>query len=92
MPEVDFELDELDADERISRDFYRHIAVHEDMLVPLAEHHTASAEHSYYVLFDRTATYGHPGDPQYVAVHLHRDHEKRTFDFEQAPLPLPSMA
>ncbi|MCZ0997587.1 hypothetical protein O1M63_04645 [Streptomyces mirabilis] len=92
IPEVDFDVDELDADEQISRDSYRQVQVREDMLLPLAEHHTAGGEHSYYVLFDRTATWGHPGDPQYVAVHLHRHHEKRTFDFEKAPLPLPSMA
>ncbi|MCP3821416.1 hypothetical protein NLX86_25960 [Streptomyces sp. A3M-1-3] len=92
MPEVDFELDEFDSDEQIYLAFYRQVAVREDMLVPLAEYHTASGVHSYYVLFDRTATYGHPGMPQYVAVHLQRDQEKRTFDFEQAPLPLPAMA
>lgn len=92
MPEVDFKLDEFDADEQMCRAFYRQVAVEADMLVPIAEHHTASEEHSYYVLFDRTATYGHPGDPQYVAVHLQRDRGKRSFDFEQAPLPLPAMA
>ncbi|MEU9735248.1 hypothetical protein [Streptomyces sp. NPDC048002] len=91
-PEVDFDVDELDADEQIHRDFYRQVQVNEDMLLPLAEHHTAGREHSYYVLFDRTATSGHPGIPRYVAVHLHRHHEKRTFDFEKAQLPLPSMA
>ncbi|MFG3043172.1 hypothetical protein ACGFYZ_40370 [Streptomyces sp. NPDC048330] len=92
MPEVDFELDEFDADEQICLEFYRQVAVHEDMLVPLSEHHTADSGHSFYVLYDRTATYGHPGVPQYLAVHLRRDHEKRTFSFEQAPLPLPAMA
>ncbi|MFF8918277.1 hypothetical protein ACF08M_34520 [Streptomyces sp. NPDC015032] len=92
MSEVDFKLDEFDADEQMCRAFYHQVAVHEDMLVPIAEHHTADGEHSYYVLFDRTATYGHPGDPQYVAVHLQRDREKRSFEFEHAPLPLPAMA
>ncbi|MEU2131791.1 hypothetical protein [Streptomyces sp. NPDC018352] len=71
--------------------FYRQVGVHEDMLVPLAEHHTADGA-SYYVLFDRTATYGHPGIPQYVAVHLQRDREKRSFDFGHSSLPLPAMA
>ncbi|MFJ6574029.1 hypothetical protein ACIQNU_42200 [Streptomyces sp. NPDC091292] len=89
--DVDFGLDEYDADEQIYLDFYRQVAVREDMLVPLAEHHTADGD-SYYVLFDRTATYGLPGDPQYVAVHLHRNQKKRTFAFEQSPLPLPAMA
>ncbi|MEU5833044.1 hypothetical protein ABZ820_05040 [Streptomyces diacarni] len=92
MPEVDFALDDLDADEQITLAFHRQVAVHEDMLVPLAEHHTADGVHSYYVLFDRTATWGHPGVPQYLALHLHRDLDKRTFAFEQCPLPLPAMA
>ncbi|MFG2800483.1 hypothetical protein [Streptomyces pseudovenezuelae] len=92
IPQVDFELDDFDADEEKYLDFYRQVGVHEDMLVPLAEHHTPGGAHSYYVLFDRTATYGHPGMPQYVAVHLKRDREKETFDFEQALLPLPAMA
>ncbi|MEU6231409.1 hypothetical protein [Streptomyces sp. NPDC047042] len=90
-PEVDFNVDRLDADEQTLLDFYLQIQLREDMLAPLAEHHTTSGAHSYYVLFDHTATWD-PGVPQYVAVHLHRHHEKRTFDFEHAALPLPSMA
>ncbi|WP_167501661.1 hypothetical protein [Streptomyces malaysiensis] len=90
IPQVDFELDDLDADEEMYLDFHRQVAVHEDMLVPLAQHHDGA--HSYYVLFDRTATWGHPGMPQVLAVHLQRDDEKRTFSFEQAHLPLPAMA
>ncbi|MFJ5265499.1 hypothetical protein ACIQAC_34035 [Streptomyces sp. NPDC088387] len=92
IPQVDFELDDFDADEGRYLDFYRQVAIHEDMLVPLAEHHTSTGAHSYYVLFDRTATYGHPGMPVYVAVHLKRDRENETFDFEQDRLPLPAMA
>jgi hypothetical protein len=92
IPQVDFELDDFDADEEKYLDFYRQVAVHEDMLVPLAEHHTPNGADSYYVLFDRTATYGHPGMPQCIAVHLERDRGKETFDFEQALLPLPAMA
>ncbi|MFF6772766.1 hypothetical protein ACFY8W_04295 [Streptomyces sp. NPDC012637] len=92
VPEVDFELDEFDADEQICLEFYRQVAVREDMLVPLAEHHTADGVHSFYVLYDRTATYGHPGALQYLAIPLRRDHGKRTFSFEQASLPLPAMA
>ncbi|MFE9367798.1 hypothetical protein ACFYNN_34620 [Streptomyces sp. NPDC006978] len=89
-PQVDFELDDLDADEEKYLDFYRKVGVQDDMLVPLAEHHDGG--HSYYVLFDRSATWGHPGMPQVLAVHLQRDFKKRTFSFDQAPLPLPSMA
>ncbi|MFJ2509887.1 hypothetical protein ACIQJX_26625 [Streptomyces griseoviridis] len=89
-PQVDFELDDLHADKERYLDFYREVGVHEDSLVPLAAHH--DGPNSYYVLFDRSATWGHPGMAQVLAVHLQRDHEKQTFSFEQAPLPLPAMA
>ncbi|MDH2388599.1 hypothetical protein QCN29_07335 [Streptomyces sp. HNM0663] len=90
LPAVEFDVDDLDADEEVSLEFYRQVEVRSDMLVPLAEHHTGV--HSYYVLFDRTATWGHPGMPQYVAVHLLRDQEKETFTFEKELLPLSVMA
>ncbi|MFG2924246.1 hypothetical protein ACGFYA_22420 [Streptomyces sp. NPDC048305] len=89
-PEVNFAVDDLDADKEKYLDFYRKVAAHEDELVPLAEHRDGA--HSYYVLFDRSATWGYPGMPQVLAVHLQRDHENGTFSFEQAPLPLPVMA
>ncbi|WP_031185623.1 hypothetical protein [Streptomyces sp. NRRL F-5635] len=89
IPHVDFALDDLDSVEERYLDFHRKVAIHEDMLVPLAQHH--DGPHSYYVLFDRAATWG-PGMPQVLAVHLQRDYEKQTFSFEQAALPLPAMA
>ncbi|MFJ7528015.1 hypothetical protein ACIQ1S_24180 [Streptomyces griseus] len=90
--EFDFHVDHLDADAEKSRDFYRHVSLHQDSYVPLAEHHSANGARSYYVLFDRSATYGHPGDPHYLAVYLRRDQEEATFDFEYAQLPLVPMA
>ncbi|MEU9189203.1 hypothetical protein AB0D14_32605 [Streptomyces sp. NPDC048484] len=90
LPQVNFDLDDFGADEERYLDFYRKVGVHEDMLVPLAEHHDGA--HSYYVLFDRTATWGRPGMPQVLAVHLQREYGKQAFSFDQAPLPLPAMA
>ncbi|SCD27997.1 hypothetical protein GA0115242_100522 [Streptomyces sp. SolWspMP-5a-2] len=89
-PRVDFEVDDFDSDEKRYLDFYRTVGVHEESLVPLATHN--DGPNSYYVLFDRSATWGHPGMPQVLAVHLQRDHEKRMFSFEHAQLPLPAMA
>ncbi|MFE1197258.1 hypothetical protein ACFW6E_31590 [Streptomyces olivaceoviridis] len=86
-----FRVDGLDA-EQTSMSFYQVIGVKDDMLDPLAEHHSADDARSFYVLYDRAATWDHPGVPQYVALYLQRDHQKRTFRFEQTPLPLPSMA
>ncbi|MFF3501158.1 hypothetical protein [Streptomyces sp. NPDC003247] len=72
--------------------FHRAIGVKDDMLDVLAQHHTTDDTRSYYVLYDRTATWDHPGRPQIVALHLRRDHQSRTLRFEQETLPLPSMA
>ncbi|MER5202219.1 hypothetical protein [Streptomyces sp. NPDC002825] len=91
IPVVDFDLDDFDADEEVLLDFDRHVGVG-DMLTPLAEHHSADGVHSYYVLFDGSVTWGMPGMPQLMALHLQRDREKRTFTFEGERLPLPAMA
>ncbi|MFH9957451.1 hypothetical protein ACH4OX_25010 [Streptomyces roseolus] len=91
IPVVDFDLDDFDADEEVLLDFERQVGVG-DMLTPLAEHHSADGVHSYYVLFDGSFTWGIPGMPQLMALHLQRDREKRTFTFEGERLPLPAMA
>ncbi|MEU9445823.1 hypothetical protein AB0D42_34110 [Streptomyces sp. NPDC048304] len=85
-------MDDLNADEQISAAFFRLVGVNEDMLVSLAEHHSTDDARSFYVLYDGSATWDHPGVPQYVGLHLQRDQERRTFRFERATLPLPSMA
>ncbi|KUN02133.1 hypothetical protein AQI95_29115 [Streptomyces yokosukanensis] len=91
LPDTDVLLDGVDADEEAVDAFYREIGVNSDMLVPLAEHHSADGVHSYWVLHD-SAPGDHPGVPQYVALHLHRNPEERTFRFEHEVLPLPAMA
>ncbi|WP_282697849.1 hypothetical protein [Streptomyces sp. CC208A] len=92
LPEVDFRIDDLDADEQLCDDFHRQVSVTQDMFVRLAEHHTADGVHSYHVLFDGSATWGIPGAPQVMAVVLRRDPENKSFSFEQVRLPLPAMA
>ncbi|MFF5538681.1 hypothetical protein ACFY71_40595 [Streptomyces cinerochromogenes] len=49
--------------------------MNEDMLVSLAEHHSADGARSFYVLYDGSATWDHPGVPRYVALHLRRDQQ-----------------
>ncbi|MFC0844716.1 hypothetical protein ACFH04_13510 [Streptomyces noboritoensis] len=70
--------------------FWRHIGVGEFDLSVLAEHHTP--QHSFFVCHDGAATWGHPGEPQIVALHLQRDPATRTFGFDHAVLPLAAMA
>ncbi|MCC2276206.1 hypothetical protein LKL35_12380 [Streptomyces sp. ET3-23] len=92
MPELDVRLDGFTADEQTTDAFFHKVEVIEHELVPLAEHHTADGAHSFYVLHDRTATWGHPGVPQLAALHIQRDMQARTFRFEHAALPLAAMA
>ncbi|MDX2821047.1 hypothetical protein PV416_08075 [Streptomyces ipomoeae] len=92
-PDVDFRLDGFEAaDERTKEAFWHAIEIDEYSLAPLAEHHTPDGSHSFYVLHNRSVTWGIPGEPQLVALHLRRDVVKRTFGFEHAELPLPAMA
>jgi hypothetical protein len=92
-PELDLHLDGFEAaDPRVDRAFLRTIGVSQGELLPLAEHHSPSGANSFYVLHDGAATWGHPGEPQIVALHLQRDVTAKTFVFEAMTLPLPSMA
>ncbi|PIM71262.1 hypothetical protein CTU88_14095 [Streptomyces sp. JV178] len=92
-PELDFRLDDFEAaDERTEEAFWHAIEIDQDMLTALAEHHTPDGSQSYCVLHNGTVTWGIPGEPQIVALHLQRDMERRTFRFEHAQLPLPAMA
>ncbi|MEU2263891.1 hypothetical protein ABZ557_27285 [Streptomyces sp. NPDC019645] len=92
-PELDLRLDGFGAaDERTEEAFWHAIDGEQDSLIPLAEHHTADGTHSFYVLHNRAATWGIPGEPQLVALHLRRDLHAKTFRFDHAALPLPAMA
>ncbi|MGW6742816.1 hypothetical protein ACWGDX_19190 [Streptomyces sp. NPDC055025] len=91
--ELDLRLDGYNAvNDAVKERFWQTIGIQQDMLTPLAEHHTEDARHSCYVLHDRSATWGIPGEPQLVALHLSRAPDTLTFRFERAELPLPTMA
>ena len=92
-PELDLRLDNFEAaDERTEVAFSHAIGTEQDMLTALAEHHTPDGSQSYYLLHNGAVTWGIPGEPQLVALHLQREMERRTFRFEHAQLPLPAMA
>ncbi|MGW6454369.1 hypothetical protein ACWF94_00320 [Streptomyces sp. NPDC055078] len=95
MPSLtpDFRVDGYEAVKPLADEaFWQHIAMNQNDLTKLADHHSDDGRHSHYVLHDRTATWGLPGEPQLIALHLQRDPEARTFRFQHARLPLPSMA
>ncbi|AJT62499.1 hypothetical protein T261_0810 [Streptomyces lydicus] len=89
----DFRLDGYDAvNDHVDEQFWGHVAIEQDMLTVLAEHHTGDDQHSFYVMHNGAVTWGIPGLPQIVALHLKRDTDARTFRFDHAELPLPVMA
>ncbi|WP_254647162.1 hypothetical protein [Streptomyces sp. GbtcB6] len=89
----DFRLDGYSAvNDHADDQFWQHIGTEEDQLTVLAEHHTSDDQHSFYVLHNGAVTWGIPGEPQLVALHLKRDTSTRTFQFDHAAFALPAMA
>ncbi|MFD7320615.1 hypothetical protein ACFV9D_05910 [Streptomyces sp. NPDC059875] len=92
-PELDLRLGGFEAaDQQIEEAFWHAIGIELDMLTPLAEHHTPDGTTSFYVLHNGAATWGIPGEPQLVALHLRRDLKAQTFRFDHTELPLPALA
>ncbi|WP_236241509.1 hypothetical protein [Streptomyces sp. CC228A] len=79
------------ATERIEEDFFS-VTLSDDMFVPLAEHHSDDGRDTYLVFHDRAAIWDVPGTAEYVALHLTRDVEQRTFDFEYERAPTVPLA
>ncbi|MFB7630494.1 hypothetical protein ACFC0M_06030 [Streptomyces sp. NPDC056149] len=93
VPELDLRLDGFEAaNAQVEEGFWHAIEINEHDLIPLAEHHSPDLANSYYVLHDPTVTWGIPGEPEIVALHLRRDLQAKTFGFEHKMLPLPAMA
>ncbi|MCZ1006827.1 hypothetical protein [Streptomyces lydicus] len=91
--EPDFRLDGYEAiNKHVADQFWQHIEIEQHDFTLLAEHHTEDGEHSFYVMHNRAVTWGIPGEPQLVALHLKRDTAAHTFRFTHQMLPLPSMA
>ncbi|MGW1374702.1 hypothetical protein ACWD6P_10590 [Streptomyces sp. NPDC002446] len=88
----DYRIDGFDpAAERIEEDFFS-VTLSDDMFVTLADHHSADGRDTYLLLFDRAATWDIPGTAEYVSLHITRDVERRTFDFEYARHPVVPLA
>ncbi|MER7047573.1 hypothetical protein [Streptomyces jumonjinensis] len=84
----DYRLDGFTAaTAEVERDFLN-ATFSDDSFVPLAAHHSQGGRDSYLLFFDRSATWGIPGSPAYVALHLHRDADLGTFRFSQETHPL----
>ncbi|MFJ5546717.1 hypothetical protein [Streptomyces sp. NPDC093225] len=75
----------------MERDFDQTVLSHLHSQYRMAEHHTPDGRHSYYVLFDEGVTWGVPGEPQLVGLHIVRNLDEATFDFSHVELPIPAM-
>ncbi|ATW48222.1 hypothetical protein [Streptomyces peucetius] len=88
----DYRIDGFEAaDERIEEDFFS-VTLSDDMFVPLAQHHGDDGRDSYLLFHDRAAIWDVPGAAEYVAFHLTRDVEQRTFAFEYERAPVVPLA
>ncbi|MFR9723976.1 hypothetical protein ACL02R_11515 [Streptomyces sp. MS19] len=62
------------------------------LMTMLADHHREDDRHSYFILHDGTAIWGHPGEDQILALHITRIPELGLFDYRYTSFPLPAMA
>jgi hypothetical protein len=59
----------------------------DEAIAVLVEHHTPDEADSFFVLHDGSATWGAPGAPQLIALHITRDLTARTFAIAEATHP-----
>ncbi|MFH8586016.1 hypothetical protein ACH4GP_16640 [Streptomyces celluloflavus] len=91
-PRPDYRLDGFEAaTERTEDDFFS-VTLSDDMLVPLAEHHSADGRNTYLLLYDRAAIWDIPGTAEYVTLHITRDTAQRTFGFAHERHPVIPLA
>ncbi|MFD5320047.1 hypothetical protein [Streptomyces sp. NPDC127098] len=76
---IDFRIDDLRPAEREMLENLNLLDLSQDSFHLLVEHHTPDQRHSYWIVYDRAAGYGHPGDARYLAIHISRDAHRRLF-------------
>ncbi|MFI2263739.1 hypothetical protein [Streptomyces tubercidicus] len=91
-PCPDYRLDGFEAATEQTEDDFSSVMLSDDMLVPLAEHHSADGRDTYLLLNDRAAIWDIPGTAEYVTLHITRDIEQRTFGFTQERHPVIPLA
>ncbi|MFF8990859.1 glycosyl hydrolase [Streptomyces sp. NPDC014983] len=88
MPKTpNLRLDGLTPADESSAEAEGDIALWDALFGTLAEHHTPDGKHSFFVIHDGSATWGIPGAPQFIALHISRDLTARTVRIEQANQP-----
>ncbi|MFJ9085454.1 hypothetical protein ACIRL3_23835 [Streptomyces sp. NPDC102384] len=93
--------DSLDHDYRLAgfqaattdiEDDFVQATLSDDMFVPLAAHHSSDGRHSYLLFYDRAAIWDYPGKAEFVALHIIKDPERATFDFDIQRAPVVPLA
>ncbi|KIZ14956.1 hypothetical protein [Streptomyces natalensis] len=87
-PRPDYRFDSFEAATEQTEDDFFSVTLSDDMLVPLAEHHSADGRDTYLLLYDRAAIWDIPGTAEYVTLHITRDTVQRTFDFAHERHPV----
>lgn len=91
-PVPDYRIDGFEAaTERIEKGFFS-LTLSDDMFVPLAEHHSPDGRDTYLLLYDRAAIWDIPGMAEYISLHITRDVDQRTFDFDYQNHPVIPLA
>ncbi|MFD7550580.1 hypothetical protein [Streptomyces sp. NPDC059816] len=88
----DYRLDGFTAVNEEVADYFFRVTLDEHSFVPMADHHTADGRDSYLLYHDPTYIYDVPGTASFVAVHLTRDIEQRTYQFALEKHPLAPLA
>ncbi|MFE1174236.1 hypothetical protein [Streptomyces sp. NPDC058773] len=91
-PVPDYRLDGFTPATEQTEDAFLSVTLSDDMLVPLAEHHSADGRETYLLLYDRAAIWDIPGTAEYVTLHITRDAAQRTFDFTHERHPVIPLA
>ncbi|WP_148588789.1 hypothetical protein [Streptomyces sp. WAC01526] len=91
-PRPDYRLDGFEPGTELIEDDFHTVTLSDDMLVPLAEHHSADGRDTYLLLYDRAAIWDIPGTAEYVTLHITRDTGQRTFDFAHERHPVIPLA
>lgn len=92
LPRPDYRIDGLRAATEQTEEDFSSVTLSDDMFLPLVEHHSADGRDSYLLIYDWAAIWDVPGTAEYVALHISRDDEHRTFDFASEAHPTVPLA
>jgi hypothetical protein len=88
----DYRLDGFEPADDVVADDFDSLTLLDDNFLTIAEHHSSDGHDTYLVLYDSSAQWGVPGTPAYIALHVSRDVEQRSFRFDSTSVALVPLA